>query len=160
MGKAGTGPWCSMRIGLRRCRRSCTVTLLDPLQVRNSSSLSCSSLSHSYPSSPLSLLGLPMDPSSDEFSSLLGPAGPPAHSWCGGLSCSFLCPLLSTGSGGAGKVVMEGLGELSLSHSLGCLSGSDGGMGCWAKSGMVPNHSHEFGMLRAPLMGYPWGALS
>jgi hypothetical protein len=136
MGKAGTGPQCSARIGPRRCRRSCTVMLLDPLWVQNGSSLSHSSLSRSYPSSPLSLSGPPMDPSSDGFGSPLGPAGPPAPSQCGGLSCLFPCPSLSTGLGGAGKVVVEGPGALSPSRSLGCLSGSVGGMGHWENSRM------------------------
>jgi hypothetical protein len=107
MGKAGTGPRHFVRIGPRRHRRSCTVTLSDPPRVRNSLSLSCSSLSRPYLSSPSSLLGPPMDPSSDGLSSLLGPARPLARLWCGGLSGSFPCPLLSTGLGGAGKVVVE-----------------------------------------------------
>jgi hypothetical protein len=123
MGKAGTGPQHSARIGPRRHRRSCIVTLLDPLWVQNGLSLSRSFLSRLYPSS-------------DGFGSLLGPAGPPARSWCGGLSCLFPCPSLSTGSGGARKVVVEGPGESSPSCSSWCLSGSVGGMGHWEKSGM------------------------
>jgi hypothetical protein len=149
MGKAGTGPWHSARIGPRRHRRSCTVMLLDPLQVRNGSSLSCSSLSHLY---PLSLSGLPMDPSSDGCGSLSGPAGSPAHSWCGGLSCSFPCPLLFTGLGGAGKVVVEGPGVRHLHILWGICQD--------LMVGWVLNHSQEFGMPCTPLMGYPLEALS
>jgi hypothetical protein len=50
-----------------------------------------------------------------------------------GDSLAHFCALWS---GGAGMVVVEGPGESSPSHSSGCLSGSDGGMGHWEKSGM------------------------